>query len=62
LDKSPDERCDIADANPDVVSRITAYIEALLPALPAQVRNDWNHTKNLKVQNTPTGAWPVLEA
>jgi arylsulfatase A len=61
LDTDPHERCDLADANPEVVSRIMAFIEDKLPTFPAQVRNDWNHTRSLKVQPTPTGALPVLE-
>jgi len=61
LDVDPGERCDVADGNPDVVSRIMTHIEALLPNLPAQVRDSWSNTMSLEVQPTPTGALPVLE-
>jgi arylsulfatase A len=60
LDVDPGERCDVADGNPDIVSRIMTHIEALLPNLPAQVQNNWSNTMSLQVQPTPTGALPVL--
>jgi arylsulfatase A len=60
LDADPEERCDVADTYPDVVSRILAHIEAVLPTFPAQVRDDWSHTISLKVAPTQAGAMPVL--
>jgi arylsulfatase A len=61
LDADPDERCDVADTYPEVVSRILAYVDAVLPTFPSQVINDWNHTISLKVQNTAAGALPILK-
>ena len=60
LDIDPAERCDVAADNPEAVSLIRARIDALLASFPAQVRGAWNYTMSLKVQNTQTGALPVL--
>jgi arylsulfatase A-like enzyme len=62
LDADPGERCDVADNNPEVVSLIMARIETLLPTFPTRVTDNWNCTMSLKVQDTPTGALPVLES
>jgi len=61
LGVDPDERCDVANDNPETVSSIIARIEALLPTFPSQVKNDWDYTMSLEVQATPTGAFPILK-
>lgn len=61
LDVDPGERCDVSDANPEIVSSIMSRIEALIPTFPAQVTDGWSQTMRLEVQPTPTGALPVLE-
>ncbi len=61
LGADPGERCDVAADNPQMVSLITARIEALLPSFPQQVKDAWNSTMSLKVQDTPIGAMPVLK-
>jgi len=62
LAADPEERCDVADNNPEIVSAISARIEALLPLLPQQVGDDWSYTNSLAVQDTPTGALPILQS
>jgi arylsulfatase A len=62
LESDPTESYDVAEANPEVVAAIQARLRALLPTFPEQVRSAWETTQSLKVENTPSGALPVLKS
>jgi hypothetical protein len=59
LDLDPEECFNAAGTYPEVVSAMMARIEASIPTLPAQARNEWDRTRSLKVLNTRAGALPV---
>lgn len=59
LEKDPDESYNVAGQHPDVVAKIQATIQKLLPTFPPQVMNAWNTTMSRAVLSTPDGALPV---
>jgi arylsulfatase len=59
VETDPDESCDVAPANPDVVAEIMARVQKQLPSFPNDVINAWNYTLSLQVQYTSVGALPV---
>jgi len=61
LESDPRESYDVADDNPKVVEEMLSRIKDLLPTFPGQVTSAWRYTQSLKVENTPSGALPVLK-
>jgi arylsulfatase len=59
LATDPDESYNVAREHPDIVNKIKARIQALLPTFPSQVMSAWNSTMSLKTVGTPDGALPV---
>jgi arylsulfatase A len=59
LTRDPDESYNVAAEHPDIVAKIQARIQALLPTFPSQVMSAWNSTMSLKTMGTPDGALPV---
>jgi hypothetical protein len=59
LARDPDESYNVAAEHPDIVAKIKARIQALLPTFPSQVMSAWNSTMSLKTMGTPDGALPV---
>ena len=62
LESDPAEAYDVADANPEIVAAIQERINTSLPTFPDQVRSAWQKTQSLKVEDTPSGALPVLKS
>jgi arylsulfatase len=58
----PDEGYDVAAGHPDIVQDLTARAEALIAEFPEYVRAAWTQTRQIKVQPTPAGAYPVEES
>ncbi len=59
LAEDPDESYDVAADNPDIVAKIQAGIQRLLPTFPAQVMTTWKATMSLPAFALD-GALPVL--
>jgi arylsulfatase A len=60
LELDPDESCDVAPTNPDVVADIMVRVRKQLPTFPSDVINAWNTTMSEKVQGMSIGSLPVL--
>jgi arylsulfatase A len=61
LETDPGENFDVADRNPEIVAAIRARVETMLADFPQPVRDGWRFVQSLKVENTPSGALPVLK-
>ena len=60
LENDPEESSDVAEDNPDVVAQIRSRVEEMLLAFPDDVRSAWRGTMSLPVEDTESGALPVL--
>ena len=61
VDDDPTESYDRAAENPDIVAKLRARVEALLPMFPEQVGVAWRDTMSQRVQETPAGSLPALD-
>jgi arylsulfatase A len=62
VDDDPTESYDRAADNQEIVNRLRTHVEQMLPTLPDQVRVAWRDTMNQRVQETPAGSLPALDA
>jgi arylsulfatase len=62
LEADPEESYDVAGDYPEVVAAIRARMEEKLLSFPAQVALEWNHTMSRPVEDTPSGALPILKS
>jgi arylsulfatase len=58
LDTDADESYDVAELHPEIVHQIMGKIEVAMKTFPADILNDWEVTKRVKVSPTPAGALP----
>jgi arylsulfatase A-like enzyme len=61
VDSDPTESYDRAADNEQIVARLRAHVEAMLPTFPDEVRVAWRDTMSQKVQDTPAGSLPLLD-
>jgi arylsulfatase A len=59
VETDPDESCNVASANPQIVADLQSRIARMIPSFPQDVVNAWRDTVSTKVQDTPVGALPV---
>lgn len=59
LELDPDESCDVAAENPEVVRRIRAHIDKLMPGFPEDIRKAWQTMLETPAAPRPAGTFPA---
>jgi len=59
LDADPAETTELASSHPEIVSAITARVQALLPTFPSTVQSVWSNTRSMTPCYCTAGGWPT---